>query len=430
MTVMDLVSDSLLAEDSLNEVRDMPRQRVEITSGRSVVALEVALGWESEVARHTEVQILQKVNLWRDVLPRFLEVGLVGVPAGSRCEQHFEPGELVAPYRDADCVPVPLQRFNSGLLRNVHVEPRGGRFYPKGFVAGLRGIYPADRTPFRVAAIEDGKLLAELNHPLAGRRLHVRAEILDAWDPGGERGGVCHDLASMVTDDGPGMQARWRSRPTDFWSDLPFTRAAPGPDAEFYRGARLVDHVDRTATRQIERLYGRLLPHGGRLLDLMSSWKSHLPDTLAPGHVWGIGMNAAELEANPVLGTRIVHDVNVDPRLPCADASFDGAVCTVSVEYLVKPFEVFEEVARVLRPGARFVVTFSNRWFPPKVVNLWQSCHEFERMGVVLEYFLRSGRFANLETCSLRGLPRPEDDKYAGQIALSDPVYAVWGERR
>jgi SAM-dependent methyltransferase len=96
----------------------------------------------------------------------------------------------------------------------------------------------------------------------------------------------------------------------------------------------------------------------------------------------------------------------------------------------VKPFEVFEEIARVLRPGARFVVTFSNRWFPPKVINLWQDCHEFERMGIVLEYFLRSGRFANLETYSLRGLPRPEDDKYAGQIALSDPVYAVWGERR
>ena len=252
----------------------------------------------------------------------------------------------------------------------------------------------------------------------------------DAWETGSERGGLCHDLAGMVTDNGPGMQARWRDQPTDFWSDVPFIRMAAGPDDEFYEQPRLVDHIDRTATRQIERLYGRLMPRGGRLLDLMTSWKSHLPATLAPAHVAGLGMNLAELEANPLLGERVIRDLNLDPTLPFADASFDGAVCTVSVEYLVKPFEVFAEMARVLKPGARFVVTFSNRWFPPKVINIWQACHEFERIGIVLEYFLRSGRFAHLETFSLRGLPRPEDDKYAGQFPLSDPVYAVWGERQ
>ena len=427
---MDLAADSLLAEESLTEVRDLPRQRVEVTTGRSVVAIELALGWDSGVARHTEVQIAQKVNLWRDVLPPFLETGLVGKPVGHRCEHRCGPGELVAAYREVDCVRIPRQRFNSRLLRSGYVEPRAGRFYPRGFVGGLRDIYPEDRTPFRLAAIDGDQLHAELNHPLAGRELTVRAELLDAWDPGVERGGLCHDLASMATDDGPGMQARWRDQPTDFWSDAPFSRLAPGGDDEFYGKPRLVDHIDRTATRQIERVYGRLLPPGGRLLDLMASWKSHLPAALAPAHVAGLGMNAAELDANPALGARIVHDLNLDPRLPFPDASFDGAVCTVSVEYLVRPFEVFEEVARVLRPGARFVVSFSNRWFPPKVVNIWQGCHEFERMGIVLEYFLRSGRYERLETYSLRGLPRPEDDKYAGQVALSDPVYAVWGERR
>ena len=426
---MELVSDSLLAEDSLSEVRDMPRQRVDVTSGRSVVALEVALGWESGIARHTDVQVAQKVNLWRDVLPPFLETGLVGKPVGHRFERRCEPGELVAPYQPGDCIVVPRRRFNSRLLRSGHVEPRAGRFYPKGFIAGVRDIYPEDRTPFRLAATEGEELRVELNPPLAGQPLTLRAAILDAWDPGTERGGLCHDLAAMVAEAGPGMQARWRNQPTDFWADGPFARLAPGTDDAFYGNARLVDHIDRTATRQIEQLYSRLLPRGGRLLDLMSSWKSHLSPALEPAHVSGLGMNADELAANPVLGERIVRDLNLDPRLPFADAAFDGAVCTVSVEYLVKPFEAFEEIARVLRPGARFVVTFSNRWFPPKVINLWQNCHEFERMGIVLEYFLRSGRFANLETYSLRGLPRPEDDKHAGRIALSDPVYAVWGER-
>lgn len=427
---MELIADSFLAEDSASDVRDAPRQRVERTTGRSMVALEVALAWQSDAARHTDVLVAPKVNLWRDLASPVLESGLVGQAIGSQWQHEFVDGELVAPYAERDCLLIPSQRFNRRLRRGTYVEPRAGRFYPKGFIAGIRDIFPEDHTPFRLAAVEGEQLRVELNHPLAGRPVTLSTLILDAWDAGSERGGLCHDLVAMVADNGPGMQARWRSQPTDFWADVPFIRAAAGPDDEFYEKPRLVDHIDRTAIRQIERLYGRLLPRGGRLLDLMTSWKSHLPEALAPAQVTGLGMNLAELEANPVLGERVVHDLNLDPRLPFADASFDGAVCTVSVEYLVKPFEVFAEMARVLKPGARFVVTFSNRWFPPKVINIWQGCHEFERMGIVLEYFLRSGLYANLETFSLRGLPRPADDKYASQFPQSDPVYAVWGERR
>ena len=73
--------------------------------------------------------------------------------------------------------------------------------------------------------------------------------------------------------------------------------------------------------------------------------------------------------------------------------------------------------------------TFSSRWLPPKVTKVWQDVHEFERIGLVMEHFLRDGGFTNLETWSMRGLPRPLDDKYADRIAQSDPVYAVWDER-
>lgn len=140
-------------------------------------------------------------------------------------------------------------------------------------------------------------------------------------------------------------------------------------------------------------------------------------------------MNAEELAANPILAERVVQDLNAEPTLPFTDGSFDAVVCTVSVEYLTRPFEVFREVSRVLRPGGIFLITFSNRWFPPKAILLWEGIHELERPALVLEYFLESGGFTDLETWSLRGLPRPADDKYAEQLALSDPIYGVWGRR-
>ena len=104
-------------------------------------------------------------------------------------------------------------------------------------------------------------------------------------------------------------------------------------------------------------------------------------------------------------------------------------MCTASAEYLIKPVEVFREVARVLKPGAPFVLTFSERWFPPKVIAAWIDLHPFERMGLVLDYFVRSAGFADLHTESIRGWPRPADDAYAAQFAESDPVYALWARR-
>jgi len=51
---------------------------------------------------------------------------------------------------------------------------------------------------------------------------------------------------------------------------------------------------------------------------------------------------------------------------------------TVSVEYLTRPFDVFAEAARVLKPGGVCAATFSNRGFPPKVIWVWPVLHEFE----------------------------------------------------
>ena len=163
------------------------------------------------------------------------------------------------------------------------------------------------------------------------------------------------------------------------------------------------------------------------VLDLMGAWRSHVPENSGIKSLVGLGLNAVEMAENPQLTDFVVHDLNVNPKLPFEDKAFDLVICTVAVEYLIRPDDVFSEVARVLRPGGTFVLTFSNRWFPPKVISVWPRLHEFERMGLVLEYFLRSGKFHHLNTFSSRGWPRPETDKYYPGSLKSDPVYAVWG---
>lgn len=131
---------------------------------------------------------------------------------------------------------------------------------------------------------------------------------------------------------------------------------------------RLVLHVDRETAAALTAVYRDCLPPGARVLDLMSSWVSHLPDELRLSEVTGLGMNAAELAANPRLDRYAVQDLNAAPTLPFADAAFDAVLNAFSVQYLTRPVEVFAEVARVLAPGGLHLVAISHRCFPTKAV--------------------------------------------------------------
>lgn len=285
-------------------------------------------------------------------------------------------------------------------------------------------------TPMRVTAV-DSQIEIDLNHPLAGHDVSLTSTIIEITrhaEPG--RAMLCGDLGNQVTQNGPGMQARWRNRPTDFWSAVPFVRDDESPDSGFYAQPRFVHHLDAIASSVIGELYRQCIPANAVVLDLMASWDSHLPDDLALSRVLGLGMNAEELARNERLDDYLVHDLNGDPRLPFNASEFDAVVCTVSIEYLTRPMELFAEVARVLQPGGVFAVTFSNRRFPPKAIRVWEMLHDYERMGLVMEYFLNGDLFTELRTWSLRGLPRPWDDKYADRLSSSDPVFAVCGARR
>lgn len=197
-------------------------------------------------------------------------------------------------------------------------------------------------------------------------------------------------------------------------------------DAAFYAQPRIIDHLDATALREWRALTGRFIGNDMTVLDLMASHDSHLPDAVHPLRLAGLGMNAAELAHNAKLTERIVHDLNVDTALPFASGEFDGVLCALSIEYLARPEAVLREVKRVLKPGGTCLISFSERWFPPKAVVPWPTLHPFARVAWVLRHLQRAG-FRDLHTESLRGLPRPSDDKYIAQTKLSDPLYAVWG---
>ena len=132
-----------------------------------------------------------------------------------------------------------------------------------------------------------------------------------------------------------------------------FRRLDDSDDELFYLTPRFVVHIDDAAVRSAGEIYLSRLPRGGAILDLMSSWRSHLPLELKPARMVGLGLNRPEMEDNPALTEIVTHNLNRIAQLPFDDASFDGAVLTVSVQYLIHPLEVFAEVGRVLKPGDR-----------------------------------------------------------------------------
>jgi SAM-dependent methyltransferase len=202
-------------------------------------------------------------------------------------------------------------------------------------------------------------------------------------------------------------------RTLDHFPATAFDRVDTEPDAAFYTLPRFVVHIGDGAIAAVSAHVRRLAIPGARVLDLMSSYRSHLPPDVPFGDVLGIGLNAEELAANPQLTRWRVHDVNADPRLAEPDASFDLALCTVSVQYLVRPLEVFAAVRRLLRPEGAFLVTFSNRCFPTKAVRIWHAGDDAAHLALVRQYFRLSGGWRPAEAAA--HTPRG-----------GDPLYAVW----
>ncbi|MFP5381783.1 MAG: methyltransferase domain-containing protein [Gammaproteobacteria bacterium] len=342
-------------------------------------ALKVRLLYMSPLGHH-------QLALW---LPGDTAAGEAQIDLGERIEREL-----------------PVDAFRSEIA-----PLRVGRFYPKQLLT----IADAPAPMFRVLRVEGDRFTADFSHPLQSRVFKVESSPSDM---SAEPVGKLDQLLQWA-----GMEASLDA-PTDFSAPDAFARDDETPDTEFYDQPRKLIHVDAVCARRIQALYRTVLPPKARVLDLMASWRSHLPDTVTPAV--GLGMNAEEMADNPQLAERIVHDLNAEPRLPFADASFDAAVCTVSFEYLTRPQAVIAEVRRVLKPGGVFVVTLSHRYFPPKVIHLWTQLHPMERMAWVGNLLAGAG-FDRIKTYVEHGLKRPKDDRYADRLPESDPLFATWG---
>jgi len=390
------------------------------------VDLLLRVDWKSDLAEHRD-EYFCKVNVWREcsLFPQELQHFVENGVAGDEMTLSFSEGEIF-PFDPKKIYECESWQFSPpDKLKNLVL--RRGRFYPLGFFRGLPGIFPENIIPGRVVSISPSGFVIDANHPMCYYAAKVTARIVEVGQKIIELGGMCIDHWGNFLS-GPGMQARYKGKPTDFGIDDPttFSREDEREDSIFYAEPRLVGHIDRVCHQNLMRFYSQKMPKKGIVLDLMSSYESHLPE--GDYEVYGLGINRAELEANPRLNHIVVKDINADPSLPFSDEFFDVVVCDLSIEYVVKPLQLLREVKRVLKKGGQFYFSFSNRYFPPKVIRGWIDLHEFERVGFVLELLSRVDGLGSFGTYSLRGYERPID-KWIRITNLSDPLYVVYGCR-
>lgn len=370
------------------------------------------------------------MNMWRDVFPGETREKLLGKKEGD---------VVILPI---DSAMYPQLVYDPALVRTVRksqidtvgskggfLEMCPGRFYPQKILKGVPGVFSNTMTPCRFVKFTNGMAVFDLNHPLAGRNLLFSLEIVKIFPEDRKRGGRCEDWLEKAALDGPGMQCCFDEAPGVFMSPGWNSREDETSDENFYRKPRMVQHLDSMALKIITDEYGKLAHPAADVLDVldvMGSWNSHMPLEYAM-NLTVIGMNKLELEANDRAKETVVRDLNIPKSLPWESCSFDLVVCTASIEYLTSPETIVKEIARVLRPGGKVAISFSNRWFPTKAIALWSKLHDFEKMGFVRR-LLAGGGFEKLSSLSVRGYPRPDDDPHP-ELAQADPVLLVCGTR-
>lgn len=206
------------------------------------------------------------------------------------------------------------------------------------------------------------------------------------------------------------------------------TKMDESDDTLFYDYPRFVNHVDDGFIKQLTKLYRDRLHPNTHLLDMMSSWVSHLPDDIEFASVTGHGLNEAELARNPQLDRYVVQNLNLNQTLPFEDQQFDAVLNAVSVQYLQQPEAIFAEIYRVLKPNGMAIISFSNRMFYQKAIQVWRDGSERQRVGLVKQYFQAVEGFTAPEVIT-RVSSVPPILQMIG-MGGGDPFYGVIAQRQ
>lgn len=383
--------------------------------------------WNSQIMEHEE-NYFCKIDDLRELnsFPKKFSEQFVLKKEGESFSIPFKSGELFD-YSTDNITTLAESKFSPPTkFRNK--KPLLGRFYPLWFFKGVTKIISSNIRPVRVIGIKEGlsEISIDTNVPISRYDVTLNVSIERIISKSVDTNDEYKNWLSILLENGPGMQVRFNNTPTDFEFNNfeSFQRDNEEDDSIFYDKPRLTAHIDSKCHENLVKTYERILPPSGKILDLMSSYQSHIP-TEREYYVIGLGLNAEEMKNNKTLNEFIVHDLNKNPCLPFEKEEFDIIICDLGIEYVTKPFKLISEIKRVLKTKGIVTFSFSNRYFPPKVIKLWIDLHEFERLGYVLELLLRNGGFQNFKTFSYRGYDRPKDDKYFGYTFLSDPLYIV-----
>lgn len=302
-----------------------------------------------------------------EVVPGF-ENAVRGLQVGKQITVTVPPDQGYGPRREELMITIPAAQVPATLRVGARVALGGG--------GGQQ--FPATVTEIRA----DGAAVLDANQPLAGKTLVFDIELLGFKEPA-KRGvqmvgwggkalqvpiGISNSSVSQVFKE-PKWPAAWPYSPADF------KRKDESDDIQFYDTPRLVTHIDDGAIGAIRDFYGvqfAQAPQGEySVLDICSSWISHYPEGLKAKRVAVIGMNDKELSKNKQATEHVAKDLNKDPKLPFGDNEFDFVTNVVSVDYLSRPREIFQEVHRVMKPGGVAIMSFSNRCFPTKAISMW-----------------------------------------------------------
>ena len=197
-------------------------------------------------------------------------------------------------------------------------------------------------------------------------------------------------------------------------------------DRFFYQQPRYVHHLSVSFRDRLTNLYSKYLCNHHIILDLMSSWVSHLPSEKKFKKVIGHGMNESELSANSRLDSFWIQNLNKTQTLPIEDSSVDIGLIVAGWQYLQYPEKISLELSRILKTDSLLIVSFSNRAFWTKSPNIWLNSSEDKRIeyvkGVLSENGWRVEKILNEKTYQnmIFGLYSSESDPFYSVIARNN----------